>query len=260
MRLLFPLLFLLTFQVYAKGSFQLYLRGTTAPSSLHHRDVYVYLPEGYEKSNRRYPVLYMHDGQNLFDPSRAFQGQTWHVEETLNDLIKKKLITPLIVVAIDNTPDRLDEYIFEKRGKGYLNFIKDGLKPQIDQSFRTLRGAESTGILGSSLGGLISLHAGIKLPETFGLVGALSPSIWWNDKAVLKSYEAASYLPLKIYLDSGTVGGEEPQNVWALGSVLKKRDFHLGENLLIYIQENANHSEYWWANRFPVAIQFLFPY
>jgi predicted alpha/beta superfamily hydrolase len=260
MRLLWPLLFFLTFPVYAKGSFQLYLKGIISPSSQHTRDVYVYLPEGYEKLKRRYPVLYIHDGQNLFDPNRAFQGQTWRVEDSLNNLIKKKLIAPVIVVAIDNTPDRLEEYIFEKRGKEYLYFIKDTLKPQIDYSFRTLKGAESTGILGSSLGGLISLHAGIKLPETFGLVGALSPSIWWNDKSVLTSYKKSPYLPIKVYLDSGTVGGEEPQNVWALGSVLKERDFQRGENLLIYIQENANHSEYWWAHRFPTAIQFLFPY
>jgi predicted alpha/beta superfamily hydrolase len=81
------------------------------------------------------------------------------------------LITPLIVVAIDNTTDRLFEYSFEKRGKEYLHFIKDGLKPQIDYTFRTLIEPDSTGILGSSLGGIISLHAGIKLPETFGMVG-----------------------------------------------------------------------------------------
>lgn len=260
MRLLWPLFCLLTFPVYAKGSFQLYLKSTTASSSQHSRDVYVYLPEGYKKSTGRFPVLYMQDGQNLFDPTRAFQGQTWRVDEILNKLIAKKLIAPLIVVAIDNTPDRLDEYIFEKRGEEYLDFIKDSLKPQIDHSFKTLSGPESTGILGSSLGGLISLHAGIKLPGTFGLVGALSPSIWWNNKSVINSYRTSPYLPLKIYLDSGTIGGEEPQNVWALGGVLQNRDLRLGDNLLIYIQENADHSEYWWSDRFPVAIQFLFPY
>lgn len=110
----------------------------------------------------------MHDGQNLFDPSRAFLGQTWKAKETLDSLIKKKTIPPIIVVAIDNTSARMNEYVPEKDGIKYLDFISQKLKPMVDKDFQTTKDRNLTGIMGSSLGGLISLQAGMSHFHTFG--------------------------------------------------------------------------------------------
>ncbi|MBA2405644.1 MAG: alpha/beta hydrolase [Bdellovibrionales bacterium] len=255
-------LFLLGFSlpVMGQGHFKLFKKDILAPSSKHGRDVYVYLPANYQKNNVRYPVIYLHDGQNLFDPQRAYLGQTWKALSTLNNLIARKEVAPVIVVAIDNTADRKLEYTPENSGKLYLEFLVKTLKPLVDQNFRTKTERKDTAMMGSSLGGLISLHAGVLYPETFGLIAALSPSIWWNDRAIITSYQQHSQLPHKVYLDSGTTGGEEPQDVLDLSQVLVSRNYRHAENLFVYIQDGADHQEYYWAMRFPVALKALFPY
>lgn len=259
MRYLFLFILCCSFSAWGQGAFHLFQKGIIRADSSHPRDVYVYLPAGYEKSQRRYPVLYMQDGQNLFDPSRAFLGQTWKALGTLNDLIARKIITPLIVVAIDNTPERGDEYIPEHKADDYLDFVIHEIKPKVDQAFRTKLNPEATGILGSSLGGLVSLYAGLRHAQTFGLVGAMSPSIWWNERSMLNRYRQTNDLPLKIYLDSGTIGGEKPQDVMDLRQLLLVRNYQQ-ENLFVFIQNGADHQEHYWAMRLPVALKFLFPY
>lgn len=255
---IFYLFILLSLPSWAQGTFKLFHASMTYPGSSYHRQVWVYLPAGYEKSNRRYPVIYMQDGQNLFDPARAYLGQTWRAKSTLDRLIQSKVITPIILVAIDNTPDRMEEYVPGQRGNDYLNFLVHQLKPLIDRNFRTQLAASSTAIMGSSLGGLISLHAGITHSTTFGLIGALSPSIWWKERAILAAYVSSPYLPVKVYLDSGTQGGERPQDVWDLTQLLLERQFQWGQTLSVFIQEGAEHSEYYWAMRFPEALKFFF--
>lgn len=257
MKILGFILLFISQALWAQGSFRLMEKAVSYPG-LKSRDVYIYLPDGYQKTRSTYPVLYMQDGQNLFDPNRAYLGQTWRAQTTLNDLIAKKVIPPIIVVAIDNTPDRMEEYIPERRGDLYLEFLIKKLKPQVDQSFRTRREARFTGIMGSSLGGLISLHAGIHYPDTFGLIGALSPSIWWNERSILATTRTASHLALKYYLDSGTEGGEKPEDVRAMSEVLTSRQFRHGQNLFVLIQDGADHREYFWAMRFPAALRSLF--
>jgi pullulanase len=259
MKLLWLGLWFFSLSAVAQGHFQLFKHSIVAPYSSQPRDLYVYLPSGYKKSSVKYPVLYVQDGQNLFDPKRAFAGQTWNALATLNELIERKIITPIIVVAIDNTSERMDEYIPENRGDDYLQYLVETIKPQIDLAFRTKVNPESTGILGSSLGGLISLYAGLKHPETFSLIAALSPSIWVNGRSILSSYQGASHMPRKIYIDSGTVGGEEPQNVVDLYQVLVERGYHQGSNLYADIQDGASHEEKFWAMRLPTALKFLFP-
>lgn len=255
----FLFLFIST-SAWAQGSFGLFQKGISYSAVPKARDIYVYLPPGYNKARNHYPVLYIHDGQNLFDPERAFLGQTWNAEKTLNELIQKKLIKPLIVVAIDNTAARMDEYVPERGAKEYLEFLVREVKPRVDRSFRTKSEAEFTGILGSSLGGLVSLYAGVIMPHHFGLVGALSPSIWWNERSMLERVRVSEKLPQKIYLDSGTVGGEKPQDVIDLSSLLESRGFRHRDDLLVYIQEGADHREAFWSERFPVALKFFFPY
>ncbi|MFM7809293.1 MAG: alpha/beta hydrolase, partial [Planctomycetota bacterium] len=146
------------------------------PDGLLPRDVFVWLPRGYDnmmKADQRYPVLYMHDGQNCFDPSTAFLGREWHADEIADALLMKGELPPIIIVAIANTPERVADYTPDAdpqehrtdnkpQGKGgegarYVDWIATELKPFIDAHYRTLRGPESTGIAGSSLGGIISL-------------------------------------------------------------------------------------------------------
>src|ERR1051326_7844869 len=157
------------------------------------RDVLVYLPPGYSRfSRQRYPVLYFHDGQNVFDAATAFAGVEWEVDETAQRLIRKKLIEPLIVVAIANTgEDRIHEYaptpgVIEtnakrkKRSKGwarrYARFLIEELKPYIDKQYRTKPEAEFTGLGGSSLGGLLTLSLGLWFPNVFTRLIAMSRS------------------------------------------------------------------------------------
>jgi predicted alpha/beta superfamily hydrolase len=258
-RHLFYLFVLLTsLPALAAGGFKLFRKNISYSSMNLNRDIYVYLPDGYEKSATRYPVIYMHDGQNLFDPARGYLGQTWKAQSTLNELIARKLMSPVIVVAIDNTSARMEEYIPEKQADAYLDFIIGTLKPLVDGQLKTKTDRTHTAIMGSSLGGLVSLYAGIKHPEIFGRVAALSPSIWWNQRSILGSYQQAAVLPLKVYLDSGTEGGEEPQDVQQLTALLQQRGFEQ-RSLYSFIQNGANHSEYFWAMRLPIALQFLFP-
>jgi pullulanase len=224
------------------------------------KEVHVYLPKDYSAGKSNYPVLFMHDGQNLYDPSRAYLGQTWRAEATLNELIERKIIKPIIVVAIDNSPARMDEYTHDRdEGRGgnadaYLDQIVHELRPLILKNFRVSSSPQKTGIMGSSLGGLVSLYAGVKYPEVFGLVGALSPSIWWNNKSILAIYKSSTRLPSKIYLDSGTVGGESPEDIHLLRDVLNER----GSSPYIYVQDGASHSEKYWAERLPLALHYLF--
>src|SRR5438045_239552 len=167
------------------------------------RDILVYLPPGYRRFlRRRYPVLYLHDGQNLFDAATAFAGVEWGVDETAQLLIRKKLIEPLIIVAVSNMgEDRIHEYaptrgVYEhtaerkKRSRGlarqYDDFLVRELKPYIDRKYRTKSAAEFTGLGGSSLGGLVTLAIGILYPDAFRRLMVMSPSVWWDDFGIYR--------------------------------------------------------------------------
>ena len=252
--------------------FKLFRQGVSTTQAPLARDIYVYTPPGYEENqNQYYPVIYMHDGQNLFDPTRAYLGQTWHAEESLNYLILSHQMKPVIVVAVDNTPDRINEYTFDRDasvGAGgqalhYLNFLAYQLRPLINQNFRTIDNRENTALIGSSLGGLVSLYGACQFSETFGLVAALSPSIWWNNQSIVNMFKTSRKTnnchPEKIYLDSGTDGGEKPNDVISFSSLLSQLGYSEGRDLKIIIQDGAVHSEVYWAQRFPQALHFLFP-
>src|SRR5262245_39586755 len=180
------------------------------------RDIIVYLPPGYETDKqRRYSVLYLHDGQNLFDGATSFiPGQEWQVDETAQSLITARKIEPLIIVGIYNTgKDRADEYTptqdakYKAGGKAdlYGRMLVEELKPFIDTNYRTRRDASHTGIGGSSLGGLVSLYVGLKYPTVFGRIAVVSPAVWWSDKQIIHFVEALPKKPsVRIWLDIGT--------------------------------------------------------
>jgi predicted alpha/beta superfamily hydrolase len=240
------------------------------------RDVLVYLPAGYRRfSTRQYPVLYLHDGQNVFDAATAFGGVEWGVDETAQRLIRQKLIEPTIIVAIANTgEDRIHEYAptparidpaKRKRSKGLLRsygrFLIEELKPFIDRKYRTRREAEFTGLGGSSLGGLATLALGLWFPNHFTRLAVLSPSIWWDDCAVYDIVDEIDEMakpPLRIWLDTGT---HEPgwERASSLRDRLTEKGWRLHDDLHYLEVEGADHSEGAWAARIDPVLRFLFP-
>src|ERR687888_256653 len=180
------------------------------------RPLLVYVPPGYQaRGARRYPVLYMQDGQNLFDKATSV-GEEWGVDETAQSLIESGQIEPLIIVAIYNTGEqRIDEYTPTKvEGKGggsadlYGRMLVEEIKPLIDRKYKTLPSAASTGLGGSSLGALLTMHVGIKYPTVFSRLAVLSPSLWWDNRVIIREVQGiSSKLPLRIWLDAGTAEG-----------------------------------------------------
>jgi predicted alpha/beta superfamily hydrolase len=236
----------------------------------HDRDVLVWLPPGYDKRVDRYPVLYMHDGQNLFEPDTAFQkGEHWRLGETAGELIAAGAIEPLIMVGIYNTGDhRKDEYTptrDPKLGGGhaaeYGRMIIEELKPLIDRTYRTRPDPSSTAIGGSSLGGLVSLYLAFTHPQVFRRVAALSPSVWWNLRAILKTVrQARSKPPLRIWLDMGTAEGKKGlDDARLLKAALVGLGFSAGADLHYAEYEGATHSETAWAERVGPMLKWLFP-
>jgi enterochelin esterase-like enzyme len=235
------------------------------------RDLIVYLPPGYhEQPQRRFPVLFLHDGQNLFDGATSFiPGMDWHVGQTADYCIQAGLVQPLIIVGIYNAgKQRLGEYTptrMPKLGGGranrYAKFLLEEVRPFLLSNYRVLSGAENTGIGGSSLGGLVSLYLGLRLPHVFGKIAALSPSVWWNQRVILRFADAAPVDPLpRIWLDIGTrEGGRIVEDVERFRDILLTKGWRLGRDLQYQRVEGAEHNEAAWAQRVAPFLQFLFP-
>jgi len=241
------------------------MAGVRSPELDNTRAVEIYLPPSYRKSGRHYPVVYMHDGQNLFDARASFAGE-WQVDETMEQLAEEGL--EAIVVAIPNMgPKRLDEYspFADPRhgggqGEAYLSFIIDTLKPRIDRRYRTRAAREHTGIIGSSMGGLISLYAFLRHPHVFGFAGAMSPSLWFADRAVLEFARQAPKWNGRLYLDVGTEeGAKTVKDARTAARLLRKKAVRARGHLLFVEARGARHEEAAWASRFEHAIRFLLP-
>ena len=240
-----------------KHSFELW-----APQLRNHRLIDVYLPASYGWGRRRYPAVYMHDGQNLSDPSIAFAGNTWNLDDGLAWLAERD-IEP-IVIGVHNTPHRLAEYSpfpDAKHGGGdgdrYARFLIDTLKPRIDASFRTRKDRASTVIAGSSMGGLISLYNFFRRPSPFGCAAVISPSIWFGGKEILRFVERARTTRGRLYLDVGTAEGAGTlHNTRALSRLLRRKGYRK-DNLWYLEAEGAKHTESDWAWRLPQALEFL---
>jgi predicted alpha/beta superfamily hydrolase len=232
------------------------LPGVWSPELLNRRDVLVWLPESYNHSDRRYPVLYMQDGQNLFDRYTSFGGVEWAVDETMQTLGAEGL-EAIIVGLYHSGPDRIAEYNpFAEPPKGglrYLEFLTATIKPMIDHDFRTLTDRAYTGILGSSMGGLISLYAFFRRPDVFGLVGALSPSLWIAHGGIHTYVRHATAPHGRIYLDNGT----RENNAKSMAQLLQEKGYELDSSLKYVIDEGGQHTESAWARRLPEALRFL---
>jgi len=237
-----------------------------------HRDVIVYLPPDYEQArHRRYPVFYLHDGQNLFDGATSFiPGKEWQVDETAERLIEAGTIAPLIIVGIYNTGEqRADEYTptrVEKLKAGgradlYGRLIVEELRPFIGAHYRTLGGPENTALGGASLGGLVTLYLGLRYPNVFGKLAVMSPSVWWDNGVILREVEKLpGPTPQRIWLDAGTKeGGMVTHNARLLRDALVARGWRPGPDLKYIEARGATHDEAAWGKRFDKVLKYLFP-
>jgi predicted alpha/beta superfamily hydrolase len=240
------------------------LEAVHSPELDNQRDVLVYLPPSYHRSDRSYPVLYMQDGQNLFDPSTSFAGE-WGVGRAMNAAARRGL--EAIVVGVPNMgPERLDEYSPYAdpkvggggKGAAYADFLARTLKPIVDRRFRTEPGREHTVVAGSSMGGLISLVALLRHPATFGAVGALSPSLWFAGGAIFSEVEASPYVPARIYLDIGVQEGpQHVANARRLRDLFLSKGYRIGADLRWLESRSGRHDERSWGRRFARALPFL---
>ncbi len=228
------------------------------------RDLLVSLPGGASAGDRLYPVIYMHDGQNLFDPATSFSG-SWNVDVAMAEVSLDGL--DAIVVGIPNMGrERLAEYspfeheLGEGRGEAYLKFLIETVKPLIDSRYPTASDRQHTGIVGSSMGGLISLYAFFRHPEVFGFAGVMSPSLWITEAATFKFVEEAPFSPGKFYLDVGDrEGPHHVAKALRLKELLEKKGYREGKDLMWVKEEIGGHHEAAWARRFRDALPFLLP-
>lgn len=239
------------------------LRGLESPQLNNNRDIYVYLPPTYwTDTNRRYPVIYMHDGQNLFDPRTSFAGE-WNVDGVIDASAPRGL--EAIVVGITNTSERLHEYSpFDDpkhgagKGDAYLSFIIDTLKPIIDADFRTKPDRGCTGIAGSSMGGLISLYGFFARNDVFGFAGVMSPALWFGARGIFAYLDQARYVGGRVYVDVGTKeGSAELNDVKRLRDRLLELGYEHGHDMLFMVDLGAGHNEAAWARRMERVLKFL---
>jgi predicted alpha/beta superfamily hydrolase len=231
----------------------------------------VYRPPGYlDDRLRRFPVLYLHDGQNVFDRATSATGEEWSIDETAQRLIMAGAIEPIIIVGIYNAGHRrIDEYTPTRdprknmggKADAYARMLVKEIKPFIDRRYRTLRSALNTGLGGSSLGGLLTMHLGLRYPTVFSRLAVLSPSVWWHDRAIVREVDALKWKPpLRIWLDSGT--GEGPdvtRDARALRDALIRKGWVVGKDLAYLEVEGGGHNELSWAKRVDGVLRFLFP-
>lgn len=235
------------------------------------RQIIVFVPEGYdEDQSRHYPVLYLQDGQNLFDPTTSYvPGKDWRVDQTVQQLIREGKIQSLIIVGIYHAGEkRVDEYTptrDSKRNGGkaetYLRALVEVIKPFVDREYRTQGDPWNTGLGGSSLGGLFTLHAGLEHPEVFGKLAAMSPSAWWDRRYIIREVKQLELKPRQsIWLDIGTKEGRDTVgDTRALRDALIDKGWSDNVDLHYLEAEGAVHDEAAWAARVGPMLEFLFP-
>lgn len=233
------------------------------------RDVIVWLPPDYDRSDHRYPVLYMHDGQNIIDPKTSAFGVDWEIDETCIQLIAEKIIPPLIVVGIYNTKERAREYVPGTKGSAYMKFIVEVLKPFIDLNYRTNPCRDHTFIGGSSAGGLCAFMLAWEYPEIFSKALCMSPAVKYANKqgtidvdyveTVKKSEHPEK--PLFFYMDVGSDNIEKliKPGIEEMLVVLQEKRYKVNKDFVFIYDKNGKHFEADWARRFPKAIKLFFP-
>jgi len=241
------------------------------------RFVRVWLPPGYDdaaNSNRRFPVFYLNDGQNLFESASSFTGVEWQVDETADRLIREGVIAPMIFVGIDNAAkDRVREYMPHRslnpmmlrvQGSRYPDFLTKEVMPFVSRNYRVAGGAENTGLGGSSLGALIALYTAAVRPGLIGRLLLESPSLWASNRQIIRQSRGVQPWPERIVLGTGTAeAGRKDRDqsmvddVRELAGILRRAGLD-DKRLKLVIEEGGTHHESAWARRFPEALAFLF--
>ncbi len=249
----------------AAANVQILASNFAMPQLNRQRRIWLYLPPDYATSNKRYPVLYMHDGQNIFDRSTSFSGE-WQVDETLNRLFAEG-DRGVIVVGIDNGGQhRIDEYAPWRNaqygggnGAAYVQFIVETLKPYIDANFRTRPGRDFTGMGGSSLGGLITLYAVLEHQEVFSKALVFSPAFWFAEESYTHARTKGKRADTRIYLLAGALegNGSVVRDAQQMYNTLREAGFSARE-LILVTHADGQHSEWYWAREFAAAYQKLF--
>jgi predicted alpha/beta superfamily hydrolase len=237
----------------------------------------VWLPPGYDdpaNGVRQYPVLYLNDGQNLFEPATSFTGVEWQVDETGDRLIREGVIPPMILVGIDNTgKNRMREYMPHRslhpmtlrvQGSRYPSFLIKEVMPFLARNYRVAQGPENTGLGGSSLGALIALYTVAVCPGVIGRLLLESPSLWASNRQIIRESRRVQRWPQRVFLATGTneVGRKERDqsvvdDVRELAAILQRGGLD-EQRLRLVIEEGGTHHESAWARRFPAALGFLF--
>ena len=237
----------------------------------------VWLPPGYddsENSDRRYPVLYLNDGQNLFEPATSFNGVEWQVDETADRLIREGVIPPMIIVGMDNAArERIREYMPHRSlhpvmlrvyGTRYPSFLFKEVIPFTTRNYRVATEPENTGLGGSSLGALIALYTVAVRPGAIGRLLLESPSLWASNRQLIRQSRAVKRWPERVFLATGTAeAGRKDKDqsmvddVRELASILRRAGLD-DRRLQLVVDEGASHHESAWARRFPDALSFLF--
>jgi predicted alpha/beta superfamily hydrolase len=249
----------------------------------------VWLPPGYEdgeNGGRHYPVLYLNDGQNLFEAATSFIGIEWQVDETADRLIREGAVPPMIIVGIDNaSKDRMREYMPHRsmqpsreymphrsmhpmmlrvQGRHYPDFLMKEVMPFVGRNYRVATGPENTGLGGSSLGALIALYTVMARPGAIGRLLLESPSLWASSRQLIRESRTVRVWPERVFLAAGTAeaGSAERSrtvvdDVRELAAILRRAVLS-EKRLRLVIKDGAGHNEAAWAERFPEALRFLF--
>lgn len=237
----------------------------------------VWLPPGYDDAQnaaRQFPVLYLNDGQNLFEPATSFNGVEWQVDETADRLIREYMVRPLIIVGIDNAgKDRVREYMPHRsfqpimlrvQGTRYPSFLIKEVMPFVGRHYRVASGPRNTGLGGSSLGALIALYTVAVSPGIFGRLLLESPSLWAANRQIIRQSRTVRRWPERVFLATGSAeAGREDRDrsmvddVQELAAILQRSGLH-DRRLRLVVDQGAPHHESAWARRFPNALSFLF--
>lgn len=237
----------------------------------------VWLPPGYDdpaNAGRYYPVLYLNDGQNLFEAATSFTGVEWQVDETSDRLIREGVVPPMMIVGMDNGgKDRLREYMPHRslhpmmlcvQGSRYPNFLMKEVMPFVERNYRVAAGAENTGLGGSSLGALITLYTAALRPDVIGRALIESPSLWASNRQMIRESREIRRWPQRVFLATGTAEAGQADrdqsmvdDVRELGAILRRAGLD-NTRLRLVIDEGGSHHEAAWARRFPEALAFLF--
>jgi len=241
------------------------------------RFVRVWLPPGYDdpaNQNRRYPVLYLNDGQNLFEASASFTHVEWQVDETADRLIREGVVPPMLIVGLDNTgKNRIREYVPHRslhprllrvHGDRYPDFLIKEVMPFVGRYYRAATGPENTGLGGSSLGALISLYTAVVRPDVVGHLLLESPSLWISNRQIIAESHNVKRWPQRVYLATGTAESSREDlnrsmvdDVRELAGILRRAGLD-DDRMKLVIEEGGTHHESAWARRFPEALTFLF--